>query len=125
MEGYPVANLEDVLALRRRYNHEQQEGDLCMGIEYLAAHGRALEYFWAQPSQRLALDPGLEGKELESLKIFQNNDNSWELQLRPYGSQLPVRYLIAEETIDQLLANAGEKLYARVPLGQEWHEIEE
>lgn len=125
MEGYPVATLEDVLALRRRYNHEQREGDLCMGIEYLAAHGRALEYFWAQASLRLACDPRLEGRELESLKLFQNNDNSWELQLRPYGSQLPVRYLIAQETVDRLLADAGEKLYARVPLGQEWHEMEE
>lgn len=121
----PEAHLEDVLALRRAYNHDRQPGDCALGIEYLGAHGHVIEYFWAQPGARLKEDERLEGQPLDSIKLFQTDDGSWQLQLRAEGSQTAVCYGMEETLLEQFLANAEEKLYARPPKGQEWHPAEE
>ena len=120
----PMA-LDQLKEIRRQYNHPQQEGDVTLGIEYLAAHGRAMEYFWIQPGETLRQDPRLEGKELDSVKIFQRDDGSWELQLRAVESQTPQPWAFEESQLEELLKEAGEKLYAQVPKGEEWHPTEE
>lgn len=124
-EQLTPAALDQLVNLRRKYNHPQEEGDVTLGIEYLAAHGRAMEYFWITPGPAFREDPRLEGRELESVKLFQKDDGSWELQLRGKESQDPLPWAFQEEQLEELLAGAGEKLYARVPKGQEWHPAEE
>ncbi len=127
MEGEkrPAAALDQLENLRRQYNHPKEEGDVTLGIEYLAAHGRAMEYFWITPGSALREDPRLEGRPLDSVKLFQRDDGSWELQLRGTDSQDPQPWDFQESQLEELLAGAGEKLHARVPKGQEWHPGEE